>query len=64
MNKPDTRFTDDLSTVLGQRDQLIACSPEFHVLREGSELENAAIRELGEIVADSTAQEQTYSSST
>lgn len=56
MNTPETSAHEDLHLLLQQRDEIIATGSEFELLAEGDPIENAAIRELGQIVLDSTSE--------
>lgn len=64
MNTPKTEPQENLSALLEQRDQLIASEPEFKMLKGQDDIENEAIRELGEIVIESTAELTTFHAGT
>lgn len=60
MNTPSTAKREDLSSLLEQRDLVIASEPEFSELTPEHAIENAAIRELGQIVSDTAREEKSY----
>lgn len=64
MNTVPPNQPDDLAAVLVQRDELIATSAEFEVLRAENSIENDAIRELGRIVMESTPEPASFYSCT
>jgi hypothetical protein len=55
---------EDLSSVLEQRDRLVTSAAEFKLLKGEELIENEAIRELGQIVLQSTNEETTLYSCT
>ena len=65
MNPPTTNtYPEDLPSVLERRDQLVATAPEFDLLKGHELIENEAIRELGDIVLQSSNDETSLYSGT